>query len=132
MGLKGFCCILNNIPPLLKIRPINKQATCKTYSCVTVDHSSPCTLKIVFWGKCYNQLCHNYLKQCTYLKKVCEINNKTTSLSSVLENNINTAVGIMNNRPIFSAFLFYLKLNTLIISTLHCQNLAWSVLIYKI
>lgn len=62
LGLKGFCCIPNSIPPLLTIRPINKQAPSKPHSYTTVDHPSPSTWQIVFWGKCCNQLWHNYLK----------------------------------------------------------------------
>lgn len=77
LGLKGFCCILNSVP--LKIRPINKQATCKPQSDTALVHPSPCTWLIVFWGKSFNQVWHNCLKQCRSVKIVkWKNNNKTT------------------------------------------------------
>lgn len=41
-------------------------------------------------------------------------------------------MGIMNYRAVFNTFLFHLKENTLMMSTLCCKNMALPVLIYKI
>lgn len=111
LGLKGFCCILNNILLILKISPINKRASCKPHSYAAVDHFSLSTWQISFGGKCFSQLWHNYLKQGTYVEKLCKNKNKTTKWSFVLENNSNTSVSTMNSRPVFTTFLFYLKAN---------------------